>query len=82
MMSKLEWKVVDNRLRGGDDPIEKIEPELVAGKTVHVKGVNNSDLSSWYSRFKNRHDLLLRRRLSGKDESEGYYVWLVRPGEE
>jgi hypothetical protein len=76
-MANIEWKVVDDRMREGADKYDAIAKELLAGKTVHVTGITNSDLSSWYTRMKLRSGRLLRRRLSGLDPSEGYIVWLA-----
>jgi hypothetical protein len=80
MMAKVEWKVVDNQMRDGDDPFEAIAKQLLADKTVHATGITNSDLSSWYTRMKLRHSRLIRRRLRGQDPSEGYIVWLAPEG--
>jgi hypothetical protein len=76
-MANIDWKVVDDRMREGADKYDAIAKELLAGKTVHVTGITNSDLSSWYTRMKLRNNRLLRRRLAAPDPSEGYIVWLA-----
>ena len=65
---------MDDTLR--TDEAEELLEDLAAGKTVHVTGVTNADLSSYYSRAVAKYGKRLRRKqhtLNGKD---GYLVWL------
>jgi hypothetical protein len=85
-MMKMKWEVVDDSLRNDTDGFEDVAKALVQGQTLHVTGVTNSELSSWYTRLLTRYDRRLRRRLVGREPSEGYIVWLPpaeksKPGE-
>lgn len=81
-MADIEYDVVDDSLRNDRKRTDEIAKLLLQDKTVHVKGITNSDLSGWYGRFRNQHQRLLRRRLMGQDPSEGYIVWLEPQGSE
>jgi hypothetical protein len=74
----VEWNEVDDGVRGpSDEEFEKIAEVLVRGGTVHVTGIDNSILSSWYTKLFNRTQRRMKRRLKNeKDHGEGYYVWL------
>lgn len=70
----VRYQVVDDNLR--DDEADDLINELIAGKTVHVEGVSNGDLSAYYGRLL-KHGRRLRRKRRVVDGREGFIVWAV-----
>jgi hypothetical protein len=73
----VKYQVVSDSLREGPNRADEVGELLAQGKTLHVTGITNSDLGTWYSRFKARYDRKLRRRLSGSDQADGYILWFA-----
>jgi hypothetical protein len=74
----MRYQVVDDNLR--QDESEKLIEDLGEGKTVHVTGVTNSDLSAYYSRALAKFSRKLRRKMHTLNGKEGYLVWLEEEG--
>ncbi len=70
----MRYQVVNDDLRA--DEAETLIDELGAGKTVHVTGVTNADLSSYYSRALAKYGKRLRRKMHTLNGKDGYLVWL------
>jgi hypothetical protein len=70
----MRYQVVDDNLRGSEG--EELIRDLLAGKTVHMQGITNNELSTYYSRLMTKHQRRLRRKQRTVNGKEGYVVWL------
>ena len=70
----MRYQVVDDNLREGE--ADELINDLIAGKTIHVQGVTNSDLSAYYGRLL-KHGRRLRRKQKILNGKEGFVVWAV-----
>ena len=70
----MRYQVVDDSLR--QDESEELLRELAEGRTVHVTGVTNADLSAYYSRALAKFGKKLRRKMHTHSGKDGYLVWL------
>lgn len=70
----MRYQVVSEDLRS--DVTNELMEELAAGKTVHVTGVTNSDLSAYYGRALAKYGKRLRRKQHTLNGNAGYLVWL------
>jgi hypothetical protein len=73
----VRYQVVNDNLR--QDESEELLQVLGAGKTAHVTGVTNADLSAYYSRALARFGRRLRRKQHALNGKDGYLVWLEEP---
>jgi hypothetical protein len=73
----MKFEVVPDELRDPNGGFEEIAHVLGQNKTLHVTGITNADLSSWYTRLYNRYGRRMRRRLKSASPEDGYIVWLA-----
>lgn len=70
----MRYQVVDDNLR--EDEADELIRDLLAGRTVHVQGITNNELSTYYSRLMTRHQRRMRRKQKTLNGKEGYLVWI------
>ena len=71
-----QFQVVDDRYRDEPDEAPELFQELLAGRTVFLPGVENSTVTTMYSRLMARYSRRLRRRSRSVDGVDGFVVWL------
>jgi hypothetical protein len=77
-----KFRVVADEYRSELDDDPELVAELLAGRTVFLPEYPNSKISTLYSRIRQRHGKILRRRNREVDGVIGFVVWLEEPPEE
>ena len=76
MDERPKFTVVADDFRGEADDDPELMAELLAGKTLFLPEYPNSKVSTLYSRIRQRHGKILRRRNRAIDGVVGFVVWL------
>ena len=81
MEERKRFRVVPDEFRGELDEDPELIAELLAGRTVFLPEYPNAKVSTMYSRIRQRHGKILRRRNREIDGVVGFVVWLEDPPE-
>ncbi|HSW41280.1 MAG TPA: hypothetical protein VLM76_02095 [Patescibacteria group bacterium] len=79
MDERRKFQVVADEYRSEPDDDPELMVELLAGRTVFLPEYPNSKISTLYSRIRQRHGKILRRRNRAVDGVVGFVVWLEEP---